>query len=99
MSAFEGKKLQCTCSRDSAYPFGCKSAIVWFAENVLIMKIRRLQKSGADVDIKSLILTEYEKCRQQYKLLKKLKPKDESEMQIERDLSRTFPKNEFFHKG
>mgnify|MGYP002635520438 CR=1 FL=1 len=31
--------------------------------------------------------------------MKILDPKEESALQIERDLGRTFPKNEYFHKG
>lgn len=43
-----------------------------------------------------IILDEYDKCKKHYKSLKKLKPKQESALQIERDLGRTFPKNQFF---
>lgn len=37
-------KLRCTCDKDEAYSFACKHGIIWFAQHVLIMKIRRLQK-------------------------------------------------------
>lgn len=90
------KKLRCTCDKDDQYTFSCKHGVVWFAQHVLIMKIRRLQKQNENVNVSEIILKEYQKCRQQYKLLKRLSPRTESAQQIERDLSRTFPKNKFF---
>lgn len=73
------KQLECTCEKDPNYSFGCRNAVMWFAENVLIMKIRRLQRDSDKVlDVQALINTEYLKCKQQYNLLKKLTPKQES---------------------
>lgn len=45
------------------------------------------------VEVTQIILSEYEKCKKHYKSLKKLEPKLESALQIDRDLGRTFPKN------
>ena len=42
------------------------------------------------------IVSEYKKCKNHFKSLKGLEPKEESAQQIERDLNRTFPKNQFF---
>ena len=46
--------------------------------------------------VKKTILDEYTKCASHFESLKDLEPKTESASQIERDLGRTFPKNEFF---
>lgn len=86
-------KIVCDCPKDPAYSFGCKNAVVWFAENMILGKIRRLQQVDENLDVSKVIMAEYEKCRAQYKALKKQEPRAESAIQIERDLPRTFPKN------
>ena len=54
------KKLECDCEKDPNYSFGCRNAVVWFAENVLINKIRRLQReSESAVDVRVLVNQEY----------------------------------------
>jgi len=62
----------------------------------MINKIRKMQKANAKADVFKIINTEYDKCKASYKQLRKLEPKNESSLQIERDLNRTFPKNVFF---
>ena len=62
----------------------------------MINKIRKIQKTNAKVDVFKIINSEYDKCKSTYKQLRKLEPKNESSLQIERDLNRTFPKNNFF---
>ena len=49
--------------------------------------------------MKQTISSEYKKCKNHFNSLKGLEPKTESAQQIERDLGRTFPKNEFFKEG
>ena len=51
------------------------------------------------IPVSQIILTEYEKCKKHYKSLKKLEPKQDAALQIDRDLGRTFPKNTFFNQG
>jgi hypothetical protein len=59
----------------------------------------KIRKSSSE-NVQDVILEEYMKCKKAYRSLKDLKPKRiESEIQIDRDLSRTFPKNDYFKPG
>lgn len=71
-------QICCDCDKDPTYAFACKNGVVWFAANVIMLKIRRQQKLNDKVDVSKIILEEYEKCKKHYKSLKKLKPKQES---------------------
>jgi len=68
----------------------------------LIQKIKRkyqnenITPGGDDETVIKLILEEYSKNKVYFKRLISLDPKEESALQIERDLGRTFPKNVFF---
>lgn len=75
------------------------NGVKWFTNKEILTKIRRRQKKEPDIDVSIVINEEYQKCKVHYKSLKKLQPKQETITQIERDLSRTFPKNEFFEDG
>lgn len=33
--------INCECDKDSTYIFACKNGVRWFAENVIILKIKR----------------------------------------------------------
>lgn len=33
--------IQCDCDKDATYCFACKNGVVWFAANVIALKIRR----------------------------------------------------------
>ena len=44
-------------------------------------------------------MDEYDKCKRHYDSLKLMDPEPESATQIERDLGRTFPVNEYFMSG
>ena len=86
-------KSLCECEKDQGYKFACKHAIQWFAQTVIKNKIRR----RANEKLEDVILDEYHKCKKVYRNLKLLKPKRlETQIQIDRDLSRTFPKNDYF---
>lgn len=63
------------------------------------MKIRRRQKQNPKLEVSKIILEEYEHSKTYYKNMKELEPKQESVLQIERDLNRTFPKNAYFKTG
>lgn len=49
--------------------------------------------------MKQTISEEYQKLKNHYKSLKLMEPSQESKVQIERDLGRTFPKHEYFQSG
>lgn len=63
------------------------------------MKIRKKQKLDPKMEVSSIIIDEYNKCKSHYKSLRLLEPKSESSLQIDRDLNRTFPKNDYFKVG
>ena len=59
-------------------------------------KIRR----RTNENVQDVILDEYLKCKKAYQSLKLLTPKRyETCIQIDRDISRTFPKNDYFKSG
>ena len=70
--------LECDCSKDPGFSFGCKNGVTWFTTNVLIMKIRRKQKMDKDLDVRKVVNEEYDRCKLHFKSLKKLKVKDAS---------------------
>ena len=81
------------------YDFGCEAGVMWFTTNLLMTKIRKAQNKSSTFSPQQLIIEEYKKCKKHYKSLRQLEPKPESACQIERDLGRTFPKNDFFKVG
>ena len=101
----------CKCERDPQFTFACKHGVTWFAGNVLIAKIKRRLKQVQNTNdakahsqqishnIKQTILEEYQKCDNHFNSLKGLDPAPESATQIDRDLGRTFPMNEYFKAG
>lgn len=90
-------KLNCSCDKDARFNFACKEGVKWFTTKEILFKIsKKKKKEGDQYDASELINEEYEKCKKHYRSLKKLEPRHETVVQIERDLKRTFPKNEFF---
>ena len=71
-------KLQCDCEKKHLYNFACKQAVTWFTTNVLIMKIRKKQKQNQRLEVSQIIQEEYKKCKNHYKSLRILEPKQES---------------------
>lgn len=81
----------------------------WFVETVLLNKIKKKLRTSRDFalrtkdlsysdkdEIVKIIKDEYLGCKKQYKQLLKMEPSEESAIQIEKDLNRTFPLNDFF---
>jgi hypothetical protein len=71
-------KVTCDCAKDPKYKFACKSGVKWFTNKEIMIKIRRKQKYDHDLDVSKVINDEYIKCKNHYKSLKKLKPRDET---------------------
>ena len=56
-------------------------------------------KTTGQNEITKIIASEYLKYKKYYQGLKSLQPKEEAEQQIERDISRTFPRHAYFQQG
>lgn len=92
-------KVKCCCDKDPRFKFACKTGVKWFTTKEILIKISKKQKQSTDpalFDPGEIINQEYLKCKKHYQSLKKLEPRGETVTQIERDLKRTFPKNDFF---
>lgn len=89
-------KLQCSCPKDPKYMFACTQGVKWFMSNELLFKIRRRQLQNANIEIADVINEEFLIFKDHYNSLKRLTPKAETVLQIDRDLYRTFPKNKYF---
>ena len=72
---------------------------MWFATKLLYRKIKKVQndnKTNGQNEITKIITSEYLKYKKYYRGLKSLSPTQEAEQQIERDISRTFPRHAYF---
>lgn len=43
-----GTKLQCRCSKDPNYEFGCQNAVKWFVRQAIAKQVKRKLKTSRD---------------------------------------------------
>ena len=71
-------KVSCDCEKDFKYQFACKEGVKWFTNKEIVTKIRRKHKLQPLTPVYTVINDEYQKCKEVYKSLKKLVPKQET---------------------